>query len=72
MTFKISLAALALMATLLSLPSGANAGFVGRGHFWGGIDARMHRLWSSRWLCRDRMAAAKPVKVRRHRQSPMK
>jgi hypothetical protein len=70
MTSKFSLAALALMAALLSLPSGANAGFVGRDRYWG--DLGMHRLWSFRWLCRDRVAAAKPVKVRRHRHAPAK
>jgi hypothetical protein len=72
MTSKFSLAALALVAALLSLPSGANAGFVGRDRFWGDVDARMHRLWSFRWLCRDRVAAAKPVKARRHKHGPTK
>jgi hypothetical protein len=71
MTSKFSLAALALVAALLSLPSDAAAGFVGRDRFWGD-DARMHRLWSFSWLCRDRVATAKPVKVRRPRPTPTK
>ena len=72
MTSKVSLAALALAAALLSLPSGANAGFVGRDRFWGDVDGRMHRLWSFSWLCRDRAVAAAPVKVRRARAVPAK
>ena len=72
MTSKFSLAALALTAALLSLPSGANAGFVGRDRFWGDVDARMNRLWSFSWLCRDRAVAAAPVKVRRARAVPAK
>jgi hypothetical protein len=72
MTSKFSLAALALSAALLSLPSGANAGFVGRDRLWGDVDARMHRLWSFKWLCRDRAVAATPAKVRRHKHVPAK
>jgi hypothetical protein len=72
MTSKFSLAALALLAALLSLPAGANAGFVGRDRFWGDVDGRMHRLWSFGWLCRDRAVAAAPVKVRHHRHAPAK
>jgi hypothetical protein len=72
MTSKFSLAALALSAALLSLPSGANAGFVGHDRFWGDVDARMQRMWSFKWLCRDQAVAAKPAKVRRHRQVPAK
>ena len=72
MTSKFSLAALALVAALLSLPSGASAGFVGRDRFWGDVDGRMRGLWSFGWLCRDRAAVAKPVKVRRVRHVPAK
>src|SRR5262245_19597307 len=72
MTSKSSLAALALTAALLSLPTGANAGFVGHDRFWGDVDQRMHRLWSFRWLCRDQAVAAKPAKVRRHKHVPAK
>ena len=70
MMSKFSLTALALTAALLSLPSGANAGFVGHDRFWG--DARMHRLWSFNWLCRDRAVAAAPAKVHRHKHVPAK
>ncbi len=72
MTSKISLAALAVSAALLSLSTGANAGFVGHDRFWGDADARMHRLWSFGWLCRDQAAVAKPAKVRRYRSAPTK
>jgi hypothetical protein len=72
MTSKFSLAALALTAALLSLPSGANAGFVGRDRYWGDLDARMARLWSFSWLCRDRAPAVAAKPVRRHRHVPAK
>ena len=71
MTSKFSLAALALVAALLSIPSGANAGFVGHDRYWGG-----DRLWSFGWLCGNRAAAApvaaRPVKVRRYKAVPQK
>jgi len=76
MTHKISLAALAVSAALISIPSGANAGFLGHDRswgYWGGVDARMSRLWSFGWLCRDQAAvAAKPAKVRRYKAAPPK
>jgi hypothetical protein len=71
MTSKFSLAALALVAALLTIPTGANAGFVGHDRSWG--DWGGTRLWSFSWLCRDRAApAAKPVKVRRYKAVPQK
>ena len=75
MTSKFSLAALALVAALLSIPSGANAGFVGGDRYCGGDRfSGGDRLWSFSWLCRDRAApaAAKPVKVRRYKAVPQK
>jgi len=75
MTCKISLAALAVSAALLSIPTGANAGFLGADRSWGywGDDARMSRLWSFGWLCRDQaVATAKPAKVRRYKAAPPK
>lgn len=72
MKLKISLAALAVSAALLSLPTGANAFFVGRDRYWSDVDARMSRLWSFGWLCRNEAAAAKPVKVRRYKAAPTK
>ena len=63
MTSKMSLAALALSAALLAIPTGANAGFVGNDRYWTGVDARMQRLWSFKWLCRDEPVAAKKVVV---------
>jgi phage gp46-like protein len=71
MTSKMSLAALALAAALLSLPTGADAGFVGRDRFWGD-DARMSRLWSFSWLCRDEKQVVVAKKVRRARAVPAK
>ena len=59
MTSKTSLAALALLAALLAIPTGANAGFVGHDRYWTGVDARMQRLWSFKWLCRDEPVVAK-------------
>jgi hypothetical protein len=72
MMSKFSLTALALTAALLSLPSGANAGFVGHDRYWGNVDARMHRLWSFNWLCRHQAVAATPAKVHRHKHVPAK
>jgi len=76
MTYKISLAALAVSAALLAIPTGANAGFFGTDRswgYWGDTDARMSRLFSFGWLCRDQAAvpAAKPVKVRRYKAAPV-
>ncbi len=72
MTSKFSLAALALAAALLSLPTGADAGFVGRDRFWGDTDARMSRLWSFSWLCRDEKKVVVAKKVRRTKAVPQK
>jgi hypothetical protein len=78
MTYKISLAALAVSAALITIPTGANAGFLGHDRnwswgYWGGVDARMSRLWSFGWLCRDQaVAEAKPAKVRRYKAAPTK
>ena len=79
MTCKISLAALAVSAALLSIPTGANAGFLGHDRswswgYWGGTDARMSRLFSFGWLCRDQaaVAPARPAKVRRYKAAPSK
>ena len=64
MPSKLSLAALAIMATLIALPSGANAGFWGGGdQFWRDCDVRMRQVLSFRWLCGERGA---PVRGYRH------
>ena len=63
---------MALAAALLSLPTGTNAGFVGHDRFWGGTDARMHRLWSFSWLCRDEKKVVVAKKVRRAKAVPQK
>jgi hypothetical protein len=72
MTSKISLAALALAAALLAIPSGANAGFVGHDRYWMGVDARMQRLWSFNWLRREEPVVAKTAKVRKPTPAPTK
>jgi hypothetical protein len=73
MTSKMSLAALALSAALLAIPTGASAGFVGHDRYWTGVDARMQRLWSFKWLCRrDEPVVAKRAKVRKPAPAPMK
>jgi len=72
MPSKLSLAALAIMATLIALPSGANAGFWGGDRFWGDCDLRMRQWLSFRWLCGEQRAAT--VRGYRHgyRHAPVK
>ena len=70
MTSKTSLAALALSAAILAIPTGANAGFVGHDRYWTGVDARMQRLWSFKWLCRDEPVVAKQAKAKVRKPAP--
>ena len=70
MTSKMSLAALALSAAILAIPTGANAGFVGHDRYWTGVDARMQRLWSFKWLCRDQPVVAKQAKAKVRKPAP--
>jgi hypothetical protein len=67
MKSKFNLAALALAAAFVAMPSGANAGFVGHDKFWADVDAHMHRLMSLSWLCPERAVAHKHHKHHKHR-----